>query len=198
MRKRHSGFTLIELLVVISVASILIFIAIPNFRDSVKKNSIETVQGRLKNSVNQAKTESLSRGRSVVICGSSNGNACNGSSDWSSGWIVFVDDGNGAGVAGDNVRHGDEERVAYQNIEGTNAINSKDTSGNVNSIAFNSLGYLDNGNASTIRVCGPDGDVSFARSVVILVSGLSAASRDSSGDSDYTHEDVSGSNLTCS
>ena len=198
MRIKHNGFTLIELLVVISVASILIFVAIPNFRDSVKRSSIESVQGRLKSAVSQAKTESSSRGRSVVICGSSDGSACNGSNDWSSGWIVFVDDGNGAGVAGDGVRHSDEERVVYQNIDGSNVIESKDTSGNVDFISFNALSYLASGNASTIRVCGPDGDVSFARSVVILVSGLSAISRDSVGDADLTHEDVSGSNLTCS
>ncbi len=197
MRVRQDGFTLIELMIALAMAAILLMVAVPNFRETVKRNAIESMVTRLKSALTQAKTEAIARGHTVAICGSANGSACSGSSDWSSGWIIFVDDGSGGGTAGDGARHADETLVSYQNIDDQSDIKAKDTGGTITSLSFNGRGYLGSDNASTLVVCGPDADVAYARGIVLLISGRAAHSRDSAGDSDTTHEDVSGSNLTC-
>ncbi len=196
--QRAKGFTLLELLIALTIASILIAMAVPNFRTMVIKNSVEGQVDRLSAAISNAKAEALSRGKSIVICGSSNGTACSGSANWSSGWIVFVDDGNGGGTAGDETRHADEILITYQNIEGNNALNARDTGGTINALSFDDESFLKSTRATTLKVCEPDGDTEYARALLLLGSGQVAYSRDSAGDSDNVHEDVSGSNLTCS
>mgnify|MGYP000155491751 CR=1 FL=1 len=195
---RAEGFTLLELMVALTIASILIAMAVPNFRTMVIKNSVEGQIDRLSAAIANAKAEALSRGKSVVICGSANGTSCSGASDWSTGWIVFVDDGNGGGTAADETRHADEILIAYQNVEGNNELEARDTGGAITALSFSGESYLNSGRATTLKVCEPDKDTDYARALVLLGSGQVAYSRDGSGDSDSVHEDVAGSNLVCS
>ena len=199
MRVRQDGFTLIELMIALTMAAILLMVAVPGFRDTVKRNAIESMVTRLKSALTQAKTEALSRGYTVSICSSDDGSSCG--SDWSIGWIVFVDNGAGASGSVNNAGNGDREVdeaiISYQNISDESKITALDAGGAITSLSFNRLGYLGSDSASTFVVCSPDAEVEFARGIVLLISGQLAHSRDSAGDSDTVHEDTSGSNFTC-
>ena len=90
----HRGFTLIELLVTLSIASILIAVAIPSFRELSIRNRLVTYTNDFVATVNVARSEAVRRGSTVTICKSKDGEACGG--EWSDGWIVFHDaNGNG-------------------------------------------------------------------------------------------------------
>ncbi len=105
MKSRQRGFTLTELIVVIAIAGILLAVGIPSMRNLI-------VETRLTGHVNQfiaaamlARSEAIKRGQPVKICRSVNAesgaDACvmtasgdYDSSDWGSGWIVIVPNGN--------------------------------------------------------------------------------------------------------
>jgi type IV fimbrial biogenesis protein FimT len=88
------GFSLIELLIAISIAAILLVMAAPSFTSFLNANRVTSQANELLATFQIARIESIRRGVSVVVCGSSNANSaapsCSGSSTWG-GWIAFVD-----------------------------------------------------------------------------------------------------------
>jgi type IV fimbrial biogenesis protein FimT len=94
------GFTLIELLVTIGVASLLLAVAAPSFRDMSIRNRLTSYSNDLIATINVARSEAIRRGVPVVICRSDDQASCGGT--WSDGWIAFVD-ANNDGIADDPV-----------------------------------------------------------------------------------------------
>jgi type IV fimbrial biogenesis protein FimT len=100
------GFTLLELMITITVAGVLLGLAIPSFRDFTRNNRVIAAQNDLVTALNVARSESLRRSRPVTVCASTDGLACATETDWAGGWIVFTDT---AGVAAGSVDAGDDE-----------------------------------------------------------------------------------------
>ncbi len=85
--KQASGFTLLELIVAISIAGILMAMAIPSFSDMMRNNRLTTYANELVTSLNIARSEAVKRGITVYV------RKIGGTATyWSdSGWNVFVD-----------------------------------------------------------------------------------------------------------
>lgn len=87
--KAALGFTLIELVVVIVISVILALVAIPNFTAVTANNKALTTTNDLVVSLNQARSEAIKRGTFVSLCpANATFTAC--STDWTQGWLVFV------------------------------------------------------------------------------------------------------------
>ncbi|MDT8386407.1 MAG: GspH/FimT family pseudopilin [Thiogranum sp.] len=89
--KNTRGFTLVELVITLAVGAILLTVAIPGMRDVIINNRIATQTNELVTAFNLARMEAIRRGTQVSVCASANKSSCSGNSDWSTGWIVFVD-----------------------------------------------------------------------------------------------------------
>lgn len=83
------GFTLIEMLVALSVAAIFVAIAIPSYRSIVEQNSIAANVNEFIGALNTARSEAITRGRTVRLCKSKDGQTCIGSGGWQQGWIIL-------------------------------------------------------------------------------------------------------------
>lgn len=79
----HQGFTLIELMVTISIAAILLGVAIPSFTSTITSNRLTTNANELVTALNLARSEAIKRGQHVVVKKTS--------TNWENGWQVFVD-----------------------------------------------------------------------------------------------------------
>jgi type IV fimbrial biogenesis protein FimT len=77
------GFTLIELMVTISVAAVLIALAVPNFTPVIRSNRFSTYSNNLIAALNLARSEAVKRGQEVVIRKIG--------ANWEGGWTIFVD-----------------------------------------------------------------------------------------------------------
>lgn len=97
---KYYGFTIIELLVTLSVLAILLTIAGPSLVNFVKNNRLVALTNDLVSDLNFSRNEAIKQGVPVSICASANpadaNPNCSGSSDWSSGRLIFVDN-NGSG-----------------------------------------------------------------------------------------------------
>jgi len=83
-RSASQGFTLIELLVTVSLAAVLMMVAVPSFTSFARNSQLTSITNTLLAGINAARGEAMKRGRYAMVV------PANGSS-WDSGWIVFVD-----------------------------------------------------------------------------------------------------------
>ncbi len=84
------GFTLMELMVTLSIAGIMLSIAIPSFTSTIRSSRITTQVNEFVTSINFIRSEAVKRGMRVSMCKSSDGATCVTSGNWAQGWIVFT------------------------------------------------------------------------------------------------------------
>ena len=72
-----------ELMVTITIASILLSIAIPSFTSIISSNRLTTYANELVTALNLARSEAIKRGQHVVVRKTG--------TNWEDGWQVFVD-----------------------------------------------------------------------------------------------------------
>lgn len=91
MKSHHpAGFTIVELLVALTIAAILMAIAVPSFKDFITRTAVENLQDRLAGAITFARSEAATRNAVVTLCSSDDGIKCVADT-WKTGWIVFVD-----------------------------------------------------------------------------------------------------------
>jgi type IV fimbrial biogenesis protein FimT len=90
--RRPAGVTLIELVIALAVLGILVTLATPAFSNLVANSSRTTAVNDLFHALFLARSEAIKRGRIVSLCPSSDGQTCSRQRDWTSGWMVFVNE----------------------------------------------------------------------------------------------------------
>lgn len=182
MRRAH-GFTLIELMVTLSVAAILLTIAVPNYQTFIQDSRLTAQINSFVTVMTLAKSEAIKRSSPVTVCPSVAGVACTGGKTWSNGWLMFADP-NGDGV----VDAGEEILQVGAALPGGNTLTSK----NQVRVRFTADGFS-SGFFDTFTLCDSRG-AADARGVVLSNQGRIRRAQDSDNDG---IEDVGGVALTC-
>lgn len=91
MFRSVKGFTLIEAVVVVTVAAILLAVAIPAWSHARAAAHAESVRAQLASSLLEAVNHSANAGAEVVVCPTATVGQCAGSIAWDGGWMVFAD-----------------------------------------------------------------------------------------------------------
>jgi type IV fimbrial biogenesis protein FimT len=102
----RQGFTLVELLVALSIAAILLTLAIPSMEDAALNAKLRSQANAFLGSLHLARSEAIKRNRRVVVCKSANGTSCvadGGTTDWRQGWIIFEDTNNNGSRSNDEI-----------------------------------------------------------------------------------------------
>jgi len=84
------GFTIVELMVALSIAAILLSIAVPSYSGSQLNSQLRASANDLIGSINLARSEAIKGGATVTLCASENAETCGGT--WKQGWIVLRGD----------------------------------------------------------------------------------------------------------
>ncbi|MGH6647479.1 GspH/FimT family pseudopilin [Aquabacterium sp.] len=106
IKGRVGGFTLVELMVTVSILAILLAIGAPNLRDFLVKQQVAADANALASAFRLARSEALKRSGTVSVCPSPDPSAkppacvTTATTNWSTGWLVFIDYPNSAGHAG--------------------------------------------------------------------------------------------------
>jgi type IV fimbrial biogenesis protein FimT len=85
---KNRGFTLIEMMIAITVAAILLMIAVPSFRNASLSSQLRSAANDFIASSNFARSEAIKRGTPVTMCVSADGSTCI-AGGWEQGWIVL-------------------------------------------------------------------------------------------------------------
>lgn len=147
------GFTLIELMLALLIAGVVLGLAVPSMGKMMERGQTTSTFNRLIGDLAFARSEAVKRGQPVVVCPSNNQSSCAGS-DWSKGWLLFVDLDDDRAVDGgeDILRIADEVKSPIKVF----ARKFKKTS-----LSFGGDGKLEKGVAGDIGrlvVCDSTGD----------------------------------------
>lgn len=153
-RLNQYGFTLIELLVTLSVASILLSVAVPSYRTFVQDSLLITQSNSFASTIALAKSEAIKRSSRVTICPSTNGTSCIVNTVWSNGWLVFADPNNPGVVDAD-------EQIIQVNM----ALSGGNTLTVRNRITFTADGFS-MGSNGTFSLCDSRG-AAYAKVLVL-------------------------------
>jgi type IV fimbrial biogenesis protein FimT len=87
------GFTILELMVVVTIAAILMGIAIPSFMVAIRSNRLRIYANELVTALNLERSEAVKRGVNVSVRRVDNLSSINlgVGANWENGWDVFVD-----------------------------------------------------------------------------------------------------------
>ncbi|MFA7096022.1 MAG: GspH/FimT family pseudopilin [Gammaproteobacteria bacterium] len=158
--KTESGFTLIEMIITLTVAAIVLAMAVPGFSNLIRTNRVAAQTNELVSALNLARSEAVTRSMNVSVCTSDTGNDCT-NTNWEEGWIVFTD----AGTAG-TVDGADQVLKVFQ------AVNSIAITGsgfaNANYLQYRATGRADS--SGTFTIC-PDRSGVRGRKVNVSTTG---------------------------
>ena len=175
-QKSQLGLTLVELMITLTIATILMTMAVPSFSEFVKNNRIVTQSNDYVTSLSLARSEAIRRGTRVTVCKSSSGTGCVTSGTWKDGWIVFVDANNDGAVdaATDIVRvHG--AMTPGMTFNGNTALANF-----ISYVASGATQQLTGGVAATqagvLVLCDSRGFVAQARAIQIAATGRVSSS----------------------
>lgn len=139
-RGNCKGATVIELMMTITLAGIILSLAVPALKQFLANNQIVSTSNSIVSGLNMARTTAVHSGEDITICPSSNGSSC-AVDTWDDGWIVFKDLDND-GEADDS------EILRVVVIEG-----NVSSSGFGGSVVFQSDGTTDLNSSATLLNC---------------------------------------------
>lgn len=161
------GFTLIELMITLSIAAILLTVAVPNFIVFVQNNRLTGQANDVVTLLNLARSEAVKRGQRIAVCSRDTDTACAGTTNWDGGLLVFVDaNANGIADAGEEILR------VRQGMENGNTLRA----GAAASIAYQSSGSRVIPAADEVfRLCDTRGPAS-ARAIAVSPVGRASMS----------------------
>ncbi|MCX7672296.1 MAG: GspH/FimT family pseudopilin [Thiobacillaceae bacterium] len=166
------GLTLIELLVTLSIAVILLAVAVPGMQDFMRRNRVDSATSDLVAAFNYARSESIRQGVRVSVCKSADGATCDPAACdtatrahcWDRGWIVFTNPDDDHTVdAGETVLR------VYQSLPSGVTVNvAGDTTFRVR-ITYQPSGRITNAVGGSFFICS--GSAAYARRIALIGSG---------------------------
>lgn len=84
---QQKAFSILELLIALTVLSILISIIPPSYSHFIERNHMQVTRDQLIAHLHFTRAQSINTRRSHTLCGSDDGQNCNG--NWNSFWLVL-------------------------------------------------------------------------------------------------------------
>ena len=183
-----AGFSLTELLVSLAILAALASLAGPGMVHLIQQERSTTALNQLLSAVHLARSSAITRGATVTLCPSANGQTCAGRNRWHEGAIVFSDE--------DRDGQRDPDDVLLRALPGFAAASRVywRSFRNKNYLQLNSRG-MTNWQNGHFLYCPANGDPRLARQLILNAQARVRKAPDR--DRDGIAEDARGDPLRC-
>jgi type IV fimbrial biogenesis protein FimT len=169
---KHSGFTLPELLITVGITAILLSTAVPAFNSTVKDNRLVEQVNSVIVDFYYARSEAAKRDVRVIMCRSGNPNSadpsCGGeANNWSTGYLIFADDGNNT----NNTYDAGSDTLLRRGQPSADGVRMRTTDTWNVALEINPDGFLNEGGATVMSICDDRGVIN-GRQIRIALNGL--------------------------
>lgn len=140
--RRNSGFTLVESVVSIALSSILLTVGVPSLDRLLAETRLSTASNNLLAHLHLARSVAIQHNTDAVLCPTVDKEHCLSRTDWSQGYMVFVDaDGDG--------ERGPQERLVHYHRTKVQVLGNSYWK---KKVVYNSRGWAEYSNL-TIALC---------------------------------------------
>lgn len=91
MKHSESGLTLLELVMALAVLAVVVGLATPSLGAAIESGRYASASHQISGSLATARMLAITRGHRVAVCPTTDGSSCSDGSDWSRGWLLFLD-----------------------------------------------------------------------------------------------------------
>ncbi|GGA35652.1 GspH/FimT family pseudopilin [Dyella nitratireducens] len=181
-RRPTEGFTIVELMVVIAIIAVVLALAIPSYKSVTTQGRMAGEINDLATSIELARSAAIKQGLTVTICPSANPTAtpstttpaCANSTEWNTGWIVFIDTANNQTFT----TSGDTLLRIHGPFTGSDTLVYSSTAGTTTGITFNRMGGTNSfgtatnfGNTGTLTLHDATNNATWRRCVILSEAG---------------------------
>jgi type IV fimbrial biogenesis protein FimT len=136
--RNSKGFTLVEAVVVIAILSILATIAVPSLIGKRNNANLRDAVSMIRGDFEMARSRAIRENAFVDVIINTDG------------YVIFIDNGSGGGVAENWERDGDEKLLCIRNLPAGVQISLAQTTFNDHRTRFNGMGYGTNSGILTL------------------------------------------------
>ena len=128
--RNNSGFTILELMIVLALFAILTSFAVPSFLTWRSEAKLKSAASMIRGDLEMARSQAMRENSFVAV------------SFNTTNYVVFVDDGAGAGDSGDYIRHADERLLRSRQLPAGVTIDLVKTDFEDDQTRFNGRGRI--------------------------------------------------------
>ena len=160
----RNGFTIIELMIAVTIAGVLLAVAMPSYDNMVRNNCMTTTANSLVSSLQLARSEAITRHKNVTLTA---GNLADAANEWGTGWTVWQDaNADGTMDAGEELRV--TSLTCQQPANGENNM-TVDETGDLTSFTYAATGFVDN--SGDFQICHAKKEGERGREIKISKTG---------------------------
>jgi len=169
--RKSGGFTIPELVITLGIVSILLSLAVPSVNETIKNNRLATQLNSVMADIHLARSEAAKRQRRVILCRSPNPTlpspVCGGTAQvWTTGYIVFADDGNNT----NNWYDAGSDILLRRGRTAQTGIRMRTNQTWNNNLEVNPDGTLNEGGTATMAICD-DRNTEAGRQITVTLNG---------------------------
>ena len=171
--RRSAAFTLVELVTTLAVTLTALAVGVPAFESLIDNQRIHAGTNRLVAHLQFARSEAVKRDVRVIMCRTANPNSsspvCGGSEKtWTTGYIIFADDGNYT----NNLYNSSTDILLRRGQVPPSGVDLRGNAIWNKNLIFNPNGTThEDGNTAEMSICDDRGTVK-GRQIIVAASGI--------------------------